>query len=169
MVLLDQHPLPDTGGTAARVVIVGFGWLGRAVLREIARRRTPGRPPVTALVQDDNPAAARDFIGQFATVRENCHVKVEDRTAPVALADDAPTLMFVCLSDNEEALSAGLAAAHSVADRSDRVVICMGEPTPFDSVLTGDKALLDDVGCRPDRIRRDGGGLHAGADRRRRR
>jgi voltage-gated potassium channel Kch len=143
--LLDQHPLPDADGTAARVVIVGFGWLGRAVLREIARRRNPGGPRVTVLVQDDNPEDARGFATRFMMVRENCVVTVEDRTAPVALADDAPTLMLICLSDNEEALSAGLAAAHSVADRSDQVVICLGEPTPFDSVLDGEKALLDDV------------------------
>jgi voltage-gated potassium channel Kch len=143
--LLDQHPLPDANDTAARVVIVGFGWLGRAVLREIARRRKPGGPRVTVLVQDDNPEEARIFVQRFTTVRENCVVDVEDRTAPVALADDAPTLMLICLSDNEEALSAGLAAAHSVADRSDRVVICLGEPTPFDSVLDGERALLDDV------------------------
>lgn len=144
-VLLDQHPLPDEDGTIARVVIVGFGWLGRAVLREIARRRAPGQPPVDVLVQDDNPGAAAGFAERFAGVRQNCAVVVQDRTTPIVLADNAPTLMLVCLSDNDEALSAGLAAAHSVADRSDRVVICMGEPTPFDSVLTGKKALLDDV------------------------
>ena len=165
--LLDQHPLPDANDTAARVVIVGFGWLGHAVLREIARRRKPGGPPVTVLVQDDNPEDVRSFVKRFTPVRENCVVNVEDRTTPVALADDAPTLMLICLSDNEEALSAGLTAAHSVADRSDRVVICMGEPTPFDSVLTGDKALLDDVegrltvfdvleeACMPSLIRAD--------------
>lgn len=165
--LLDQHPLPDANDTAARVVIVGFGWLGHAVLREIARRRKPGGPPVTVLVQDDNPEDVRSFVKRFVRVRENCVVNVEDRTTPVALADDAPTLMLICLSDNEEALSAGLTAAHSVADRSDRVVICMGEPTPFDSVLVGDKALLDDVegrltvfdvleeACMPSLIRAD--------------
>jgi len=143
--LLDQHPLPDADNIAARVVIVGFGWLGRAVLREIARRRKPGGPQVTVLIQDDNRQDACSFATRFIAVRENCIVKVEDRTAPVALADDAPTLLLICLSDNEEALSAGLAAAHSVADRSDQVVICLGEPTPFDSVLDGEKALLDDV------------------------
>jgi len=166
-VLLDQHPLADANGIAAQVVIVGFGWLGRAVLREIARRRIPGGPPVAVLVQDDSPGVASSFVSRFAAVRQNCVVAVQDRTAQIALADDAPTLMFVCLSDNDEALSAGLAAAHSVADRSDRVVICMGEPTPFDSVLTGEKALLDDVegrltvfdvmeeACMPSRITDD--------------
>ena len=104
-------------------MIVGFGWLGRAVLREIARRRKPGGPRVTVLVQDDNPEDARSFVKRLMTVRENCVINVEDRTAPFALADDAPTLMLICLSDNEEALSAGLAAAHSVADRSDRVEV----------------------------------------------
>jgi hypothetical protein len=166
-VLLDRHPLADANGIAARVVIVGFGWLGRAVLREIARRRTPNGPLVTVLVQDDSPAAVTSFVSRFAAVRQNCVVTVQDRTAQIALADDAPTLMFVCLPDNDEALSSGLAATHSVADRSDRVVICMGEPTPFDSVLTGERALLDDVegrltvfdvmeeACMPSRINDD--------------
>jgi hypothetical protein len=166
-VLLDQHPLADTSGATAQVVIVGFGSLGRAVLREIARRRWPGGPAVKVLVQADSRQAVSSFVDRFPTIRRNCDISFQDRTARVSLADDAPTLMLVCLPDNDEALSAGLAAAHSVADRSDRVVICMGEPTPFDSVLSGERALLDDVkgrltvfdvmeeACVPDLIRAD--------------
>jgi len=164
-VLLDQHPLADASGTAARVVIVGFGSLGQAVLREIARRRWPGSPLVDVLVQHDNRQAVSSYIDRVTAVRDNCAVSFQDRTARISLADDAPTLMLVCLPDNDEALSAGLAAVHSVADRSDRVVICVGEPTPLDSVLTGRRALLDNVkgrltvfdvleeACVPDRIR----------------
>ena len=37
-VLLDKHPVSRDGTRPAQVVIVGFGRLGRAVLREIARR-----------------------------------------------------------------------------------------------------------------------------------
>jgi hypothetical protein len=147
-VLLDQHQVADADGNAAQVVIVGFGWLGRAVLREIARRQLSGRPPAQVLVQDDSPADARSFIRQCAVIGQNCQVQVQDRTEQFKLADRRPTLMLICLSDAEEALSAGLAAAHSVADPSDRVVLCMGEPTPFDSVLSGQHALLDDVGGR---------------------
>ena len=147
-VLLDKHPVADADGNAAHVVIVGFGWLGQAILREIARRRGPGGPKVRVLVQDDCPAAVDSFIRRFPAINDSCEVEVTNRAEQFKLADRKPTLMLVCLSDNEEALSTGLAAAHSVADRSDRVVLCMGEPTPFDSVLSGQHALLDDVGGR---------------------
>jgi hypothetical protein len=130
------------------VVIVGFGWLGQAILRELTRRRIAGKPAVQVLVQDDSPAAAWSFIRRFPAIGQNCEVEVRDRAEQFRLADRKPTLMLVCLSDNEEALSAGLTAAHSVADPSDRVVLCMGEPTPFDSVLSGQSALLDDAGGR---------------------
>jgi hypothetical protein len=163
--LLDKHPLTDAGGPVARVVIVGFGSLGQAVLREIARRRPPGGPLVEVLVQHDSRQAVCSYVDRVAAIRDNCAVSFQDRTAGIVLADDAPTLMLVCLPGNDEALSAGLAAVHSVADRSDRVVICVGEPTPLDSVLTGSRALLDNVkgrltvfdvmeeACKPDRIR----------------
>lgn len=147
-VLLDEHPVTDADGNAAHVVIVGFSWLGQAILREVARRRMAGKPAVQVVVQDDSPAAARSFIRRFPAIGQNCQVEVRDRAEQFRLADRKPTLLLVCLSDNEEALSAGLTAAHSVADPGDRVVLCMGEPTPFDSVLSSQNALLDDVGGR---------------------
>ncbi len=147
-VLLDQHPVADAEGNPADVVIVGFGWLGQAIIREIARRRIAGKPAVRVVVQDDSPAAACSFIRRFPAIGQNCEIEVRDRAEQFRLADRKPTLMLVCLSDNEEALSAGLNAAHSVADPGDRVVLCMGEPTPFDSVLSRQNALLDDVGGR---------------------
>jgi hypothetical protein len=76
-------------------------------------------------------------------------------------------VVFVCLPDNDDALSAGLAAAQSLTTRSGRVVICLHEPSPFGAVLTGQQAVLDDErgrlavfgvveeGCVPGRIRED--------------
>ena len=75
--------------------------------------------------------------------------------------------MFVCLRDNDDALNAGLTAAHRLTTPSGRVVICLREPSPFGTVLTGQKSLPDDErgrltvfgvfeeGCVPGRIRED--------------
>jgi hypothetical protein len=43
-VLLDQHPVTTDGAWPAEVVIIGFGLLGGAALREIARRPPPDGP-----------------------------------------------------------------------------------------------------------------------------
>jgi RyR domain len=76
-------------------------------------------------------------------------------------------VVFVCLPDNDDALSAGLAAAQSLTTRSGRVVICLHERSPFGAVLTGQRTVLDDEhgrlavfgvleeGCVPARIRED--------------
>jgi RyR domain len=79
-----------------------------------------------------------------------------------------PAVVFVCLPDNDDALSAGLAAAaQSLATRSGRVVICLHDPSPFGALLTGQRIVLDDEqgqlavfgvleeGCVPERVRQD--------------
>jgi hypothetical protein len=163
-VLLDKYPLAQNGERPAQAVIIGFGRLGRAVLREIARRPVPGGSPVTVRIRGESSEIVSGFLDRFPAIRRNCSVTCGD---PPGSASDAPTLIFVCLSDNDDALTAGLAAAHSLTARSDRVVICMSEPSPFGAVLTGARALLDDVegrltvfevieeACVPGRIRED--------------
>jgi hypothetical protein len=165
-VLLDEHPLALEGRWPAQVVIVGFGRLGRAVLREIARRPRPDGTPVTVKIRGEAPDSGSDFLDRFPAVRRACSV-VWDGIALTGPFGEGPTLVFVCLADNDDALSVGLTAAHSFSTRSGRVVICMGEASPFGAVLTGKAALLDDErgrlavfglieeGCVPRRIRED--------------
>ncbi len=143
-VLLDRHPLVTANGQAMEVVIIGFTRLGNAVLREIARRRTTSGPqPKITVVAGENTEDAHRFLSRFPMIERNCTVTVTV-DMPRPLGGDAPCLMFACLPDNDEALRAGLAGAHALAGRSDRVVIGMCEPSPFGAVLTGDGALLDD-------------------------
>jgi hypothetical protein len=166
-VLLDKHPLAPEGTWPAQVVIIGFGRLGRALLREIARRPRPGGSLLRVRIRGESADTVSDFLDLFPAVRRNCLV-TSDGNAPLKRpSGDEPTLIFVCLPDNDDALSAGLAAAHSLTARTGRVVICMSEPSPFGAVLTGQKALLDDEagrltvfgvieeGCVPGRIRED--------------
>ena len=165
-VLLDKHPAAPGGARPAQVVIAGFGRLGRAVLREVARRREPGGSPLSVTVRGASSQAVSQFLDLFPVVRQNCSVTC-DGDAPRRPSGGEPTLVFVCLPDNNDALTAGLAAAHSLTGRADRVVICMSQPSPFGAVLTGQTALLDDVegrltvfevveeACVPARIRED--------------
>jgi voltage-gated potassium channel Kch len=166
-VLLDKHLLAPDGREPARVVIVGFGRLGHAVLREIARRQLPGRNPLLSVqIRGASQAAIADFLKVFPVVGRSCSV-TGDGNRPQRPARDEPTLILICLPDNDDALIAGLDAVHSLNARSDRVVICMSDPSPFGRVLTGQKALLDDVegrltvfeiieeACVPGRIRQD--------------
>jgi hypothetical protein len=165
-VLLDKYPLAVGDARSAQVVIAGFGRLGRAVLRESARRAVPGGTPLDVRICGDGAETLQKFLDVFPLVARNCSV-VWDDEALVRTAGDKPVLIFVCLPDNDDALSAGLAAAHSLTARHDRVVICMAEPSPLGAVLSGQGALLDDVegrlavfdvieeACVPDKIRED--------------
>jgi len=165
-VLLDRYPPAGGSGQPTQAAIIGFGRLGRAVLREIARRRAPDSPPFNVRIRGAEAGTVSDFLDLFPVIRRNCSVTC-DGDAPPQPASDAPSLTIVCLPSNDDALTAGLAAADSVAARSGRVVICMSEPSPFGAVLGGDRALLDDVegrltvfevieeACVPGRIRED--------------
>lgn len=164
-VLLDQHPV--TAGTwPAQVVIIGFGLLGRAVLREIARRPRPDGSRLEVRIRGAGAEGMREFLRLFPAVSRTCSVTV-DGDATERPGGGEATVVFVCLPDNDDALSAGLAAAQSLATRSGRVVICLHEPSPFGAVLRGQRTVLDDEqgrlavfgvveeGCVPGRIRED--------------
>jgi len=164
-VLLDKHPLAPDGTRPAQVVIVGFGRLGRAVLHEIARRPHPAGSLLQVSIRGEGIEALPHFLDRFPVVGRNCEVTCDD--APQQLPRDEPALTFICLPNNDDALNAGLAAAHAMTNRSDHVVICMSEPSPFGAVLSSQKALLDDAegrltifevieeACVPERIRED--------------
>lgn len=165
-VLLDKHPLSPDGTGLPQVVIVGFGRLGRAVLHEIARRPHPDGSLVRVRIRGAGAGGLQDFLGLFPVVLRNCSVTCDD-DAPQRPPVDEPALTFVCLPNNDDALNAGLAAAQTMTARSNRVVICMSEPSPFGSVLSTQRALLDDAegrltvfevieeACVPARIRED--------------
>src|SRR6202011_1330135 len=165
-VLLDKHLVAPDGAWPAQEVIDGFGQLGRAVLREVARRTDPGGSAPSVTVRGARSQAVSQFLDLFPVVRRNCSVTC-DGDAPQRTHGGEPTLIFVCLPDNDDALTAGLAAVHSLIGGSDRVVICMSQSSPFGAVLTGQKALLDDVegrltvfevveeACVPGKIRED--------------
>jgi len=169
-VLLDKQPLAPDGTRPAQVVIVGFGRLGRAVLREIARRPHPDGSPVRVRIRGAGTETCAetlsDFLAVFPVVGRNCSVTCDD-DAPQRPPADEPALTFICLPQNDDALNAGLAAAQAMTGRSDRVVICMSEPSPFGAVLGTRGALLDDPegrltvfevieeACVPGRIRED--------------
>ena len=154
------------GAWPTQVTIIGFGVLGCAVLREIARRPRPDGSRLGVRIRGVGVEGVQEFLRLFPAVSRTCLVTV-DGTAAERPDGGAPTVVFVCLPDNDDALSAGLAAAQSLTTRSGRVVICLREPSPFGAVLTGRRTVLDDEqgrlavfgvieeGCVPGRIRED--------------
>jgi voltage-gated potassium channel Kch len=166
--LLSRYPISSIGVTGkaqrAKVVIVGFGQLGQAILQEVARSWIPGEPAPEVLVCHPAAAEVAGFRKAFPVIDRNCEVTVGDMTE---VASAAPCLVFVCLADNDEALREGLAVAHALASGQARVVICLSEPSPFGAPLSGHGALLDDVegrvsifgvieeACMPELIRED--------------
>jgi hypothetical protein len=53
--------------------------------------------------------------------------------------------VYVCLDADDDALSEGLAMAHSLVSRRGHVVVCMRESSPFAGVLAARSGLIDDV------------------------
>jgi hypothetical protein len=71
----------------------------------------------------------REFLTLFPAVSRTCSVTVDGS------ATERPSGAHRGLPpDNDDALSARLAAAHSLTSRSGRVVICLHEPSPFGPV-----------------------------------
>jgi hypothetical protein len=165
-VLLDRYPVTDGGTGPAQVVIIGFGLLGRAVLREIARRPRPDGSRLEVRIHGAGTEGLREFLRQFPAVSRTCSVTL-DGSAADRPGGEEHTSVFVCLPGNDDALGAGLAAVQSVTTRSGRAVICMHESSPLGAVLTGLRTVLDDgqgrldvfgvleEGCVPGRISED--------------
>lgn len=160
--LLDQYPIARANGETARVILVGSGTLGRAVLNEIAIRHEPNTPKidVTIVGSQNAPADPAAYAKEFPIVARGCDVSfhpVIPKTEP-----GAATLVIVCSPDNDEALRTGLSALPMLANQSDRIVICMSELSPFGLTFKAD--MLDDLqrrlsvfdvleeACAPDQI-----------------
>jgi voltage-gated potassium channel Kch len=161
----DKYPLTPAGGSPARVVIVGFGPLGQAVLRETARRQLALRSGSKAevVIRNATEADVAAVTAAFPVISDACSVAYgEEAELPSAGEYTA----FVCLDNEEEALREGLRMARLLADGCGRVVICVSGSSPFVKALVSRTGLLEDLGgrfsvftvipeaCVPERIER---------------
>jgi len=147
--LFDAYPLSQAGGqpakiVPAKIVIVGFGALGLAVLREAARRRPrePHAPRVEVFIERATEAEVTVQTAAFPAIAENCSVTFN---APEVLPAAGAYTVFVCIDDDDQALREGLGMAHALASRHCHVVVCMRESSPFADILARGTGLLDDV------------------------
>jgi voltage-gated potassium channel Kch len=160
--LFDQYPITSANGDTARVIVVGFGALGSAVLNEIAVRHEPHTPKVgvTIVGSQSVPTDPAAYAREFPIVARGCDVSFQPvipKTEP-----GTATLIIVCSPENDDALRTGLSALAMLTNRSDRIVICMSELSPFGKTFKAD--MLDDVqgrlsvfdvleeACAPDQI-----------------
>jgi voltage-gated potassium channel Kch len=151
--LFDAYPLNPADGqpagqpddiVPAKIVIVGFGALGLAVLREAARRRPreARAPKVEVFIERAARAGVLAQTAAFPAIAENCSVTFDaDQVLPAAGA----YTVFVCIDDDDHALREGLGMAHALASRQCHVVVCMRESSPFADILAKGTGLLDDV------------------------
>jgi RyR domain/TrkA-N domain len=142
--LFDKHPFASVGDGPVLVVISGFGYLGQAVLREVAHRHQalPGRPPADVVIRHASEEQVAKLAEAFPAIRDNCAITYTELPAFPAAGEYT---VYVCLDADDDALSEGLAMAHSLVSRRGNVVVCMRESSPFAGVLAARSGLIDDV------------------------
>jgi TrkA-N domain len=144
--LVARYPVGT--GTAT---LIGFGPLGRAVLRAIVRapRATPDAR--TIFVRTVAPVAQVDAeAGRLDAAARGWTVRVGGRE------DDGDGLVYVCLADEDDAISTGLRLGRT-GDRD--VVVCLQRHSPFREALDTTARLqifgVLDEACRESAIVED--------------
>jgi len=138
-----DYPMLQADGGAAHVVIIGFGLLGRAVLRETARRRAAlgGGPPVEVAIKAATEADVAEVTAAFPLINSSCHIVCGDMPVPAGAGE---CTVFICREDYEKSLREGLDIAGSAAGDRCRVVICVPESSLFVESLAAHGGSLDD-------------------------
>lgn len=143
----DKYPLTSVGGSPAQLVIIGFGPLGQAVLREIARRQLAldDRSRAEVVIRHATDADVVAVTAAFPVISTACSVVYgEDVELPAA----GDYTVFVCLDNDEDAIREGLSMAPLAVNGCCRVVICVSGSSPFATALVARTGLLDDLGGR---------------------
>ena len=164
--LVDRYPLPADRDSAPRVLVVGAGPLGRAVVAELARRWDQRRssqwaPPLNLCVLDTKVSAEhlRDRI-PFVRAVCNLHARAADPAEVTSVADlmvpddtgaaRPPTHAYVCLGSDDDGMAFGLTAVRLLSasnPRPDlRLVIAVTNSTVFGRVLTTPATSLPSLG-----------------------
>ena len=138
-----DYPLVQADGHGAHVVIIGFGLLGQAVLRETSRRRAAlgDGPPVEVAIRGATDADVIEVTTAFPLIGSTCHVVCGDVSVPAGAGE---CTVFICLEDYEKSLREGLDIARATAGSRCRVVICVPESSLFVETLAVHGGLLDD-------------------------
>ena len=101
-----------------------------------------GGSPVQVVIRHAAKEEVTKVTGAFPVIGDNCSITYDD--AP-GLSGTGEYTVYVCLDGDDDALSEGLAMAHSLASRRGQVVVCMREYDPFAGVLAARSGLVDDV------------------------
>jgi hypothetical protein len=164
--LVDRYPLPADRDSAPRVLVVGAGPLGRAVVAELARRwdqrRSSHRAPPLGLCVLDTRVSAEQLRDRIPFVRAVCnlHARAADpaevtSVAELMVPDDTgaarpPTHVYVCLGSDDDGMAFGLTAVRLLSasnPRPDlRLVIAVTNSTVFGRVLTAPATSLPSLG-----------------------
>jgi hypothetical protein len=134
--LLADYPLAGDTDAPAHAVIIGFGPLGQAVLREIARRQLAAHadPRAEVFIVHGTDLAVSAVIAAFPAIGYACSVRYgEEPKLPAA----GKYTVFVCLDKDDDALREGMDVARRIPSGRGRVVACVHEPASFARKLAG--------------------------------
>jgi voltage-gated potassium channel Kch len=134
--LLADYPLAGDSDEPAHAVIIGFGPLGQAVLREIARRQlaTHADPRAEVFIVHGTDLDVSAVIAAFPAIGYACSVRCgEEPKLPAA----GKYMVFVCLDNDDDALRESMDVARRIPSRRGHVVACVREPASFARILAG--------------------------------
>jgi hypothetical protein len=142
--LITDYPLTGDAGHPPQAVIIGFGPLGQAVLREIARGQLArhGGPRVEVFVRNATEPQVAAAIAAFPPIGYACTVRWGQT---LELPGAGAYTVFVCLDDDDKALSESMAAGSAVASGRGYVVACVRESASFARTLAGYTRILEDL------------------------
>ena len=149
--LADYLPTADVG-QPPRIVIIGFGPLGQAVLRETAWRRLKqmkqdGGPRAEVFLPNVAEDDVRPVAAAFPAIDYACSVVYGAGLWPPRTADYT---VFVCpdsvrSDDDDKTLHESMSVRRAVASGRGRVVACAREPASFARTLAGYTRFLEDL------------------------
>jgi hypothetical protein len=164
--LVDRYPLPGDQDSAPRVLVVGTGRLGQAVVAELARRweqqrSSHGAPPLNLCVLDARMSAEHlreriPFVGAVGAFHARAVDPAEVTSVDALMVPDStgaarpPTHVYVCLGSDDDGMAFGLTALRLLAAGNPRpdlqLVIAVTNSTVFGRVLTTSASSMPSLG-----------------------
>ena len=143
--LIADYPLTGDAAHPPQAVIIGFGPLGQAVLREIARGQLArhGGPRVEVFVRNATALEVAAAVAAFPPIGWACTTRWGET---LELPGAGAYTVFLCLDDDDDnTLRESMAVGRAVASGRGYVVACVRESASFARTLAGYTRILEDL------------------------
>jgi voltage-gated potassium channel Kch len=145
--LIADYPLTGDAAHPPQAVIIGFGPLGQAVLREIARGQLArhGGSRVEVFVRNATALEVAATVAAFPPIGYACTIWWDET---LELPGAGAYTVFLCLDDDDDdddTLRESMAVGRAVASGRGYVVACVRESASFARTLAGYTRILEDL------------------------